>query len=54
MSALCAQFAGRMTMSMGETPALTLRLRKGEDVLRIASKVTEEFDKLLHKNAEVE
>ena len=54
ISALCAKFAGRMTMSMGENPALTLRLRKGEDVLRIASRVAEEFDGLLRGEAKTE
>ena len=47
VSELCAGFAGRMTMRMGEKVELVVRLRKNEDVLRLASKVVEEFEKLL-------
>ena len=49
---LCAKFAGRMTMRMGEQVELVIRLRKNEDVLRLASKVVEEFEGLLKSGEE--
>ena len=54
ISALCAGYAGRMTMRFGEQAGLTLRLRKGEDVLRLASKVVEEYAKLKGVDAPAE
>jgi transcription-repair coupling factor (superfamily II helicase) len=47
VSELCARFAGRMTMRMGEKAERVVRLRRNEDVLRLASKVVEEFEQLL-------
>jgi len=52
VSELCAKFAGRMTMRMGEHAELAIRLRKNEDVLRLASKVVEEFEGLLKRAGE--
>ncbi len=46
VSALCGQFSGRMTMRFGEQTGLTIKLRKNEDVLRLAGKIVEEYEKL--------
>jgi len=39
-------------MRMGEHAELAIRLRKNEDVLRLASKVVEEFEGLLKRAGE--
>ena len=46
VSALCADFAGRMTMRFGEKAGLSLKLRRNEDALRAATKVVEDYAKL--------
>ena len=47
VSALCAQeqYRGRLLFSAGDTPQLTLRLKKGEDALRLSQKLMEDYEK---------
>ncbi len=47
VSALCAQekYKGRLLFSAGEKPYLSLRLKKGEDVLRLGGKLLEDYEK---------
>ncbi len=47
VSALCAQdkYKGRLLFSAGEKPYLSLRLKKGEDVLRLGQKLLEDYAK---------
>ena len=47
VSTLCAQdrWRGRVLFSAGEKPALTLRLKKGEDPLKFARLLTEDYAK---------
>jgi transcription-repair coupling factor (superfamily II helicase) len=47
ISALCAQdrWKGRLLFSAGEKPALTLRLKKGEDPLKYARLLVEDYGK---------
>ena len=49
VSALCALFSGRMTMTFGEKAGLAVKLRKNEDTLRLAGKIVEEYGKLVNK-----
>ena len=46
LSELCSRFAGRMTMQFGAQGAIAVRLKKNEDVLRLASKVVEDLETL--------
>ena len=50
-SALCALFAGRMTMTFGAKAGFTVKLRKNEDTLRLAGKIVEEYGNLVNKPA---
>jgi transcription-repair coupling factor (superfamily II helicase) len=45
VSALCAmeKYKGRLLFSAGEKPYLSLRLKKGEDVLRLGQKLVEDY-----------
>ena len=43
ISQLAGQYPGRMLFSPGDRPALTLKLKKGEDPLRLASQVIERY-----------
>ena len=43
VSALCGQYQGRLLFSAGEKPYLALRLKKGEDVLRLGRKLVEDY-----------
>jgi len=45
VSALCAQerYRGRLLFSAGEKPYLSLRLKKGEDVLKLGRKLVEDY-----------
>ena len=47
VSALCArpQYKGRLLFSAGEKPYLSLRIKKGEDVLKLAQNLVEEYSK---------
>ena len=47
VSTLCAQerWKGRILFSAGEKPALTLRLKKGEDPLKFARAMVEDYEK---------
>ena len=47
VSALCAQekYKGRLLFSAGEKPYLSLRLKKGEDVLRLGQRLLEDYAK---------
>ena len=47
MSALCAgsKYKGRLLFSAGDKPYLSLRLRKGEDPLKAARQVVEDYGK---------
>ena len=47
ISALCAResYKGRLLFSAGETPYLTLKLKKGEDGLKLARRLVEEYGK---------
>lgn len=47
LSALCAlpRYKGRLLFSAGEKPALTLRLKKGEDPLKFARLLIEDYQK---------
>ncbi len=49
MSTLCAEerWRGRVLFSAGEKPALTLRLKKGEDPLKFARSLVESYEKLI-------
>ncbi|MEA4955686.1 MAG: transcription-repair coupling factor [Pseudoflavonifractor sp.] len=48
VSALCAQsrYQGRLLFSAGEKPALTLKLKKGEDPLKLARILIEDYGKI--------
>ena len=48
VSTLCGgeRWKGRVLFSAGEKPALTLRLKKGEDPLKLARAMIEEYGKL--------
>ena len=46
ISRLAGQYPGRMLFSPGDRPALTLKLKKGEDSLRLASQVVEQYAQL--------
>ena len=43
ISRLAGQYPGRMLFSPGDRPALTLKLKKGEDPLRLAAQVVERY-----------
>ena len=43
VSLLAGQYAGRMLFSPGDKPTLTLKLKKGEDPLRLAAQVVERY-----------
>ena len=45
VSSLCAQekYKGRLLFSAGEKPCLSLRLKKGEDVLRLGQRLVEDY-----------
>jgi len=43
VSALCGQYRGRLLFSAGEKPYLSLRLKKGEDALRLGRKLVEDY-----------
>ncbi len=47
VSALCAmeKYKGRLLFDAGEKPRLSLRLKKGEDVLRLGAKLLEDYEK---------
>ena len=47
ISRLAGQYPGRMLFSPGDRPALTLRLKKGEDPLRLAAQVVERYAQLV-------
>jgi len=47
ISSLAGLYAGRLLFSPGDKPTLTLRLRKGENSLRAASTLVENYQKLL-------
>jgi transcription-repair coupling factor (superfamily II helicase) len=47
VAALAGQYPGRMLFSPGDKPALTLKLKKGEDPLRSAAQVVERYAALL-------
>ncbi len=47
IAALAGQYPGRMLFSPGDKPALTLKLKKGEDPLRLAAQVVERYAALL-------
>ena len=44
---LAGQYPGRMLFSPGDRPALTLKLKKGEDSLRLAAQVVERYAQLV-------
>ena len=46
ISLLAGQYPGRMLFSPGDKPALTLKLKKGEDPLRLAAQVIERYAKV--------
>ena len=46
VSALCGQYQGRLLFSAGEKPYLALRLKKGEDALKLGRKLVERYAKL--------
>ena len=48
ISQLSGQYPGRMLFSPGDKPTLTLKLRKGEDPLRMAAQVVERYAGLVH------
>ena len=43
ISQLAGQYPGRMLFSPGDKPTLTLKLKKGEDPLRLAAQVVERY-----------
>ena len=43
VSTLCGRYKGRLLFSAGERPYLALRLKKGEDVLRLGRKLVEDY-----------
>ena len=47
VSALCAmeKYRGRLLFAAGEKPCLSLRLKKGEDVLRLGQKLLEDYER---------
>ncbi|MBE6970454.1 MAG: transcription-repair coupling factor, partial [Ruminococcaceae bacterium] len=47
VSSLCAQekYKGRLLFAAGEKPMLSLRLKKGEDVLRLGQKLLEDYER---------
>ena len=47
ISQLAGQYPGRMLFSPSDKPALTLKLKKGEDTLRLASQVVERYAQLV-------
>ena len=47
IAALAGQYPGRMLFSPGDAPALTLKLRKSDDPLRMASQAVERYRALL-------
>ncbi len=47
VAALAGQYPGRMLFSPGDKPALTLKLKKGEDPLRSAAQAVERYAALL-------
>ena len=47
IAALAGQYPGRMLFSPGDKPALTLKLKKGEDPLRSAAQVVERYAALI-------
>ncbi len=47
VAALAGQYPGRMLFSPGDKPALTLKLKKGEDPLRMAAQAVEKYAALL-------
>ena len=46
VSALCAmeKYRGRLLFAAGEKPCLSLRLKKGEDVLRLGQRLLEDYE----------
>ena len=51
ISSLAQQYPGRMLFSPGDRPALTLRLKKGEDPLRMAVQAVERYAQILQAGA---
>ena len=51
ISALAGAFAGRLLFSPGDRPTVTLKLRKGEDPLRMADQVVRKYAGLLNEKA---
>ena len=49
ISALAGNLAGRLLFSPGDKPTLTIRLRKGEDPLRLADQVVGQYAAFLAK-----
>ena len=47
IAALAGQYPGRMLFSPGDKPVLTLKLKKGEDPLRLAAQAVERYAALL-------
>ena len=47
ISSLAGAFSGRLLFSPGDKPAVTLKLRKGEDPLRLADQVVRKYAALL-------
>ena len=47
VSALCGQYQGRLLFSAGEKPYLSLRLKKGEDVLKASRKLVDDYAKVV-------
>ena len=53
ISALAGAMAGRLLFAPGDKPTLTIRLKKGEDPLRLAEQVINRFSALIQeKNGE--
>ena len=51
ISQLAAQYPGRMLFSPGDRPALTLKLKKGEDPLRLAAQAVERYAEVQRKRS---
>ena len=47
ISRLAGQYPGRMLFSPGDKPTLTLKLKKGEDPLRLAAQIVERYAELV-------
>ena len=50
ISELAGSYPGRLLFSPGDTPAFTVRLRKGEDPLRLASGLMDRYQAILGQN----